>query len=416
MSADASARWLRVARPAGLALMVVFLAVFAAGVPARWRELSQVCAADACVLLALRPAELVILNGLGLSLGVYAGYQVSLEIAAAVLHLVPAALLFWRRSDSWMALLASLALVGLGTELLAEAASALARAHPVLSSLTVTLQSLSLLLFSALLFTFPNGRFVPRRAWVLVVPLLGLTLFNAVYQPTVSAENPLRAVILVMLMVMFIGGVLAQVYRYFFHSTSLEQQQTKWVLFGLAGMAANLVLWAMFVEGFPPPPGAGRLAAYVFAVALTAVLWATLPVSLAVAILRYRLWDIDLLIRRTLVYTVLTTTLALIYFTTVAGLEALVRSATGQTQSELAVVLSTLLIAALFVPVRRRWQQAIDRRFYRRHYNAAQVLAGFGTSLRDEVTLEPLVGRLVTTVAETMQPASISLWLRHPAD
>jgi hypothetical protein len=213
------------------------------------------------------------------------------------------------------------------------------------------------------------------------------------------------------LLAAYVSGVAAQVFRYRFRSTRFERQQTKWVLMGLAGMAANIIVWTLAVEIFLPPPGEGRLAVYLLAVGVTAALFSTLPISLTFAILRYRLWDIDLLIRRTLIYAVLTATLALVYFGAVISLQALLRLFTGQEQSEIVVVLSTLLIAALFVPVRRRWQAAIDRRFYRQRYDAAQVLKAFGASLRDEVELEPLTRRLVTTVEETMQPEAVTLWL-----
>jgi hypothetical protein len=137
-----------------------------------------------------------------------------------------------------------------------------------------------------------------------------------------------------------------------------------------------------------------------------------LPAGILVAILRYRLWDIDVLIRRTLIYSVLTVVLALAYFGTVLVLESLFRGITGQGQNSLVVVLSTLAIAALFGPLRSRVQAWIDRRFYRRKYDAAWTLAGFAASARDETDLAQLSTRLVDVVEETMQPAHVDLWLR----
>ncbi len=137
------------------------------------------------------------------------------------------------------------------------------------------------------------------------------------------------------------------------------------------------------------------------------------PIAIGVAILRYRLYEIDLLINRTLVYGSLTAALGAVYFGGVATTQAIFRALTGQQeQPQLAIVISTLLIAALFNPLRRRIQGFIDRRFYRSKYDAAKTLEAFSAKLRDETDLDALSDELVGVVRETMQPAHVSLWLR----
>jgi len=138
-----------------------------------------------------------------------------------------------------------------------------------------------------------------------------------------------------------------------------------------------------------------------------------IPVAVGIAILKYRLYDIDVVINRTLVYGALTVMLALVYFGCVAATEAIFRALTGQErQPQIAVVVSTLVIAALVNPLRRRIQGFIGRRFYRRKYDAARTLEAFSAKLRDETDLDALRDDLVGVVRETMQPAHVSLWLR----
>ena len=140
---------------------------------------------------------------------------------------------------------------------------------------------------------------------------------------------------------------------------------------------------------------------------------AAMPAAIGVAVLKHRLYDVDLLINRTLVYGTLTVSLGLAYFGSVVLLQGLFRALTGD-DSQLVIVASTLAIAALFDPLRRRIQDWVDRRFYRNKYDARKTLEEFGAKLRDETGLEPLSAGLVAVVRETVQPAHVSLWLRPP--
>jgi hypothetical protein len=178
-----------------------------------------------------------------------------------------------------------------------------------------------------------------------------------------------------------------------------ERQQIKW----FASAAALTLAWIIVGE-----EQSGEI------VALSGLLViASIPVATGIAILRYRLYDIDRIINRTLVYGVLTGILVLVYFGGVAASEAIFRALTGQEQQpQIAVVVSTLVIAALFTPLRRRIQRLIDRRFYTRKYDARKTLEAFSVQLREETDLEALSEDLVGVIRETMQPAHVSLWLR----
>ncbi len=211
-------------------------------------------------------------------------------------------------------------------------------------------------------------------------------------------------------------GILAQIYRYLRVSGRVERQQTKWIVFGFIVVASGFLLYSLVQVLVPTAvePGLARVLYLNFTETILIVLPVfVLLLCIAIAILRYRLWDVDYLINRTLVYGALTVSLAFVYSGSVILLQQFLRILTGQGTNQLAVVASTLAIAALFQPLRRRIQATIDRRFYRRKYDVARTLHAFSTTLRDEVDLNMLADDLLAVVDETMQPVHCSLWLRH---
>ena len=210
-------------------------------------------------------------------------------------------------------------------------------------------------------------------------------------------------ILAVLLMVLVLCSVASLVVR-FRRSSGEERQQMKWLTYAAAAYFATLLL----VMSLPADS-----AWYRAVDSLSTLVLAGLPVAVGIAILKYRLYEIDLIINRTLVYGSLTVMLALIYFGGVATTQAIFRALTGQQeQPQLAVVVSTLAIAALFMPLRHRIQSFIDRRFYRSKYNARKTLEAFSAQLRNETDLDALNSDLVGVVRETMQPAHVSLWLR----
>jgi hypothetical protein len=233
-----------------------------------------------------------------------------------------------------------------------------------------------------LLLIFPDGRFAPR--WTrFALPLL----LTAASGPVV-VDAALALTFIALTLVAYAGiAVYGQIYRYRRVSSPLQRQQTKWVMLGLLSMVLLMGLWLVIALTLPPErPSLARTYTLLAGIPVFWVVSSVLPVSVVIAVLRYRLWDIDILVRRTLVYSALTAALALTYFGSVVLLQSLF-SAVGSQRSSAAIVLSTLAIAALFSPLRRRVQDLIDRRFFRRKYDAAQTLAAFGATVRDEVEL-----------------------------
>ena len=283
-------------------------------------------------------------------------------------------------------------------------------------------------LFVFLFLLFPDGR-VQSNRWRWFARLVGVVvLFGtilAAYSPgPIDAigpvENPLGLELLEIVdanaavgpveTILFTLGLIAVVslFARMRRAREVERQQLKWFAYATAVLLSGTILaytiaeatnaWWLWWVGFT----------------LTTIGLVGLPVSMGIAILRYRLYEIDLIINRTLVYGGLTAILASLYFGSVTALQSLFSLLTGQGNT-LAIVATTLAIAALFNPLRRRIQGVIDRRFYRRKYDAAKTLEAFGTKLRDQTDLEKLCEDLGEVVDETMQPSHISLWLRLPA-
>ncbi len=204
-----------------------------------------------------------------------------------------------------------------------------------------------------------------------------------------------------------------QIYRYVRVYDAVQRQQTKWFVFGFSAVFSFLAIgYALtsLVPGLSAPDSWYQL----LNVLTWLMIWTVLLLSMSIPILRYRLWAMDVIINRTLVYGSLTILLVALYVGLILALQALVHAVTGNlSQSPLAIVGCTLVIAALFQPVRYRLQAIIDRRFYRRKYDAAKVLAAFSSMLRNEVDLDQLRAQLLAVVQETMQPAHVSLWLRQ---
>ncbi len=407
-------RWLLIARAGWVTLTLLVLTLNAIAIPQADALLQAVCQPGALCISGLTPANLRQLQQLGLSPGFLTAYQIGWDVGTTLIYTALAALIFWRRSVDRMALFCAYMLVLFGgatyTGLLDIGLRTVA---PAWFWLVGGLELLAQVCVPTFFLLFPSGRFVPRwTGWSVLVYVLyevWYVFLSTAYLGQLAGVGSLVFAVLIL------GLVGLQIYRYRRVSTFRERQQTKWVVFGLAvalgGFAVSLIIVNLF-HPFESPnlSDAGVL----LPTTVTYGLLLFIPISIAFAILRSRLYDIDTIINKALVYGSLTGLLAAVYAGLIIGLQALVRGLTNQ-DSSVAVVISTLAIAALFQPLRRRLQNLIDRRFYRRKYDAVRTLEAFSATLRNEVDLATLSEHLVAVVQETMQPAHVSLWLRQPS-
>jgi hypothetical protein len=402
--------WLTLARSVWVVCALLLLANFVASIPAYYQLLQTICTLpdpSKCATGQLTPDTVQAFANLPLSLSSYAAFFVTLEVVISLLPWGLGLLIFWRKSDEWMGLFVSLLLVlyaGTGTVNTLLGLWAGSQSSPLLSTLLNLISGVEWIGLGAFLLTFPTGRFVPRWSWLVLL----FWILTFVWNPSQPFwPQVLQVVVPLVASLVLIGGTLfIMVYRYVRVFDGVQRQQAKWFVY-----AAVIFFCLLFIGTTPPgvvPADSPSQLLFPIIVMSSSVVF---YLGLGFAILRYRLWDIDIIIRRTLVYSALTVILALLYFGLIFVLQALFQGIFQQNNT-VAIVISTLVIYVLFQPLRHRIQAIIDRRFYRRKYNAARTLEAFSATLRNEVDLATLSEHLVAVVQETMQPTHISLWLR----
>jgi hypothetical protein len=359
---------------------------------------------------ALTPPTAQALHHLSIAPSSYATYNLVLALLQSLVFLSIGGFIFWRKSSEPIALVASFFFVSIGLSPFFPPTPPSTYPPEVVFS-----NIYGLCVFTALgffLVTFPDGRFAPRWSWLLVVLWLMQAIFNEVPGP--YNINSWPSLLNAAVEVLGYGGTLGVlIYRYIRIFSSSQRQQAKWLLYGFGGVFVLIILYDL-IGSLVPGLGAPDSLYQLTNGTLTTITFLFVPWSVGFAILRARLWDIDVLIRRTLVYTTLTVILALFYVGLVFLFGTLLRGFLGQQENPLVIVASTLVVAALFQPVRHGVQRVIDRRFYRRKYDAAKTVAAFSAALRNEVDLSQLREQLVAVVQETMQPTHVSLWLPKP--
>jgi hypothetical protein len=408
--------WLLFARVAWVVVAITVLAIVIFSVPSSFEHYSSVCTAASQVCSEQEavdqptPEGVRALRDAGLSVRTYALLNVIVDKVFQLMWLVVGVLIFWRRSDDRMALLVSTFLVTFGpVSVDTTDAEALISSQPAWELPVLAVDIVGNVCGVLFFLLFPSGRFAPRWMRWLAVAFCAFLVSRSDFWEFYSLSPSLERVSWLVFLGIVVSLVWSQTYSFRRFSSPVQRRQTKWVIFGTTLAIAGTFPFQVpvdlsLVDGDTPL----RLLLFRTGFSLSFLL---VPLSISVAVLRSHLFDIDVLINRTLVYGTLTAMLIGLYFGGIVVLQRLFIVITGE-KSTLAVVASTLVIAALFNPLRRRIQSFIDRGFYRKKYDARKTLESFSAKLRDETDLDALRNDLVGVVRETMQPQHVTLWLR----
>lgn len=402
-----SGRWLLLARGVWLTLVILTLMIFGISLPVYVTQLHTPCAGSACWFTQLAPGQVKALQGIGLSLDGYVAYMVALTLASVVVCLVVSTLIIWRKADDRMAFFVALMLVAFGP--ISATSSVMASSSPwQVFNEGLTFLALGLLVLVFLLF--PGGQFVPQ--WtrrVLVVFLIGLIpeMFVGPSMP----NSPVDQLGFLMVLVELATLALVQLYRYRRVSNARERQQTKWVVFGIAVMGITSASTGVVAFLFSVFAGHGSLYSLVLNV-VNVLVPLVFPLSFGFAMLRSRLWEIDLIINRTLVYGMLTAIVVGSYVLVVNILGTLLHTS----DNALISLLATGLIAVLFQPLRLWLQRVINRLMYGERDEPYAVLSRLLSRLEATLAPEAVLPTIVETVAQALKLPYAALDLKQGED
>jgi hypothetical protein len=409
-------RWLILARAIWFAVVILATGMLAMGLLAL---------ADS--LRAPPPEAARLLRQLGLSTNIYVGYVVAYHALSGLAYLAIAGLVFWRKSNDWLAIFVSLAILSIGLTEQTDFGDPLVSRYSLWYWPVNGLQTFGHAAVLSSFYLFPDGHFTPRWMRFLAAVWVGLLLiwlfnpaapFNPIFGNTWE-QTPLASLLVILLW--YSSGVLAQIYRYRRVSSPVQQQQTKWVVWGFTiSVLGVLVRYGPLAAlSTLQPPLVWNLYNDLVGLPLGGLFMAAAPATIGLAILRFRLWEIDPLIKLTLVYTILTGSLAMVYLVSVGLFQWFVLNfvsvETSLTGPAFGVIflLSSLLVAALFQPLHRRLQEVIDRRFYREKVDFRQAFTEFSQEVRLIIDLPDLLRALVTRVTELLHITHGAVFLRH---
>ncbi len=404
-------RWLLAARVTWLIVAAVTLGVFVAGIPAQYAEAQAMCPTASCETWQLAPADLRGLHALSLSLSFYAAYIVALNVVFTAVYALVGALLFWRRSDDRMALLASIALLTFGASAFTGALDPLVLEHPAWRLLVAAVNFLGSATFFLFLYVFPDAHFVPpAMRWVaLVVMVQQLLHYCFPFSPLDVRAWPLPLQLVVP--VALLGTIVfAQVYRYRRVSSRAQREQTKWVVLGItSGLGGYLIVLTALNIVVPAAAAPAAVVATLVGATVEYACLLLIPVSIAIALLHSRLFDVDLLINRALVYGTLTACVAGVYVLIVGSLGALF-----QVRGNLVVaLLATGVVAVLFHPLRERLQRGVNRLLYGQRDEPYAVISRLSQRLEATLAPDAVLPAIAETVAQALKLPYVAIALEE---
>lgn len=403
-------RWLALARGAWIVCAVLLLANFVASIPAYYRIMRTVCTFPnqvPCTMPGggppsgqLTPDNVAALAHLHLSVATYAAYYVTLQVAVSLLCWGVGLLIFWRKSDEGMGLFVSLLLVLYGATsitnnfLVAYAPTQKPLLFQILLALISVAQWAGLGVF---FLTFPTGRFVPRWSWLLILPWVITSEWNPISPVLQVAES----------LLLFGSAFFIMVYRYVRVFDAVQRQQTKWFVYATA-VGITLSVISAVLPGVVPADSLYQLVSPT----TTLFSFALIPLGLGIAILRYRLWDIDVIINRTLVYATLTAGIVGMYILIVVGFGTLMQVQGNPVLS----LLAAALVAVLFQPLRQRLQHAVNRLIYGERDDPYRVISHLGQRLEATVASDTILPTIVETVAQALKLPYVAIALQQDGE
>ena len=396
-------RSLLLARAAWLVVAVLAVGLFVAGIPAELALLRVPCPNVVCATGQLPPAGLRALGDLGLGPGFFAAYSVAMDALFAAVCGAVAALIYWRKSEERMALFASLALLTFGTATFTFTMAALAARHPAWEMPVAFLHFLGAASFGLFLYLFPDGRFVPRWTRWVALAWLAWQLAEHFFPIWVSDPNAWQSATETVVWLGALGtAIYSQVHRYRRASSPAQRQQIKWVVFGISAALAGFlgIQLALGVSGSDVPTSPGELVEYLIGYAFIGYLVVLLiPVSIGIAVLRHHLFDIDLVINRTLVYGALTASVVGLYALVVGGLGTLL-----QARGSFAIsLLAAGFVAVLFAPLHNRLRRGANHLMYGERDEPYEVLSRLGQRLEATLAPDAALKTIVETVAQALK-------------
>lgn len=402
-------RWLAAARTAWLAIVALTVLLYLLSIPISFAQSQAVCTTPPCDPSQLSPSVVQQLQQEGLSPSFLAVYYAATDVIFELVFLSVALVIFWRKSDDWMAMLVALMLVTFSIASFSDSLSKVGASYPALNPVAGLISQIGTASLFLFFYLFPDGRFVPRWTLWLLLLTFAMGVLGALFPDSPFGENG-PGVLIGLACIVFV-----QVYRYWRASGTVERQQTKWVVFGTAVALGGFGVLILLFSLLGANPEGGRAPSVIVGMVSNAafrILLALIPISLMIAILRYRLWEIDLLINRTLVYVPLTALLAGIFAASVTLTQKFFVAVTGQA-SDAAIVITTLVVVAAFEPLKRGLQHIVDRRF-KEAPDTVQELERFSWRVKSIVEVldaYTLAGQLVAKAADAFNAAGGAILL-----